>query len=116
MIEYIGILVGSLGLLATYVIYKKVTNPAYFIDIFDELLDYALNNADTQKQIYIFGALIGQGIKSGLGMTGKRGKFKLDDIIGEAIAGFAQQFLSTAMKPENQQGKLPDIPAHLRRK
>ena len=41
-----------------------------------------------QKNIYVIGAILGQGIIAGTGIKGGKGKFKMEDIVGQAIAAF----------------------------
>lgn len=54
--------------------------------IISDFLDEVTTNTELQKRVYIIGALVGNGIKSGIGFKSS-GKMKLEDIIINAIAG-----------------------------
>jgi len=87
----IGVLGGSIS---AYLITKKFINNERIIEIFEELTDEMMQNEGLQKKIFVLGALIGNGIKSGLGVTPRRGKFKFEDLIGFAIAQFFNKSMS----------------------
>jgi len=72
----------------TYVIIKKMTNIDRILDISDTLLNELTQNVEMQKKVYILGVLLGNGVKSGIGLSKGKGKFKLDDLIGMAISHF----------------------------
>jgi hypothetical protein len=80
------------GAIVTYIIIKKMFNP---LEILEESMDFLVNDSEMQKKIYVLGALIGNGIKSGVGLNPKTGKFKLDDLISMALASFFGNKLQT---------------------
>ena len=84
----IGVLGGSIS---AYLIIKRFVNNDKIIEIFDDLTDEMVNNEEFQKKIFVIGALLGNGIKSGLGLNPRRGKFKFEDLISMAIASFFQK-------------------------
>lgn len=53
-------------------------------------LEAWLNSEKGQKAIYQIGVLLGNAIKQGVGLQTKGGSLKLDNLIGQAIAGFIQ--------------------------
>jgi len=59
---------------------------------FENILEDIQNEEKIQKNLYVIGALIGNGLKSGIGIQKKGGKMSLTDIIVQAIAG---KFLGT---------------------
>lgn len=94
MSEYIPIIIGALspllGGLGAYVIIKKYINRDFLMSELENIIDEIANNKEFQQKIYMAGAILGQGVKGGLGLPGAgRGKFKIEDIVGMAI----QQFL-----------------------
>lgn len=102
MIESILIsaLTMACGGLMTYVIGKKLTSTNRILDISDVLIDEITQNAEMQKKLYLVGVLIGNGIKAGVGLSKGRGKFKLEDLIGNAIG---QMFFKGGQGQEQQQ-------------
>lgn len=118
MLEYIitGLIGAGMGLLGTYVGIKLMLKPEIILDFSDVLLDEVSKNAEFQKRIYVLGALLGQGVKSGVGLPLGRGKMKMEDIIVGAIG----QFLSggfgkkKADTPNAAPGLNTTIPQHLR--
>lgn len=99
-----GFLGVSLGLLSAYVILKKYINTEYFMGLFDDLLTEVSQNKETQEKIYMFGAILGQGVKSGVGLQGggKGGKFKLEDIIGLGIQYILPKVMNQQQGQPNQ--------------
>jgi len=87
MLEYVvGGIIGALtGVLCTYVIMKKMFKP---LEIAEDLMDFIISDTEMQKKIYLLGALLGNGIKSGIGLNPKRGKFRFEDLIGMALSQF----------------------------
>jgi len=51
----------------------------------DIVLDGVTQDTEMQKKVYLMGVLIGNGIKSGAGFAGGKGKFKFQDLIGMAL-------------------------------
>ena len=52
--------------------------------------------------VYSIGVIMAQGAKQGFGISGKSGKFKWQDLIGQAAGGFLQKFLGNVFKFEDQ--------------
>lgn len=50
-----------------------------------------LNSEKGKLALYQIGGLIGNGAKSGIGLSGGRGKFKLEDLAGGLISNFFNQ-------------------------
>jgi len=82
-----GILGGILG--------AKIVGNSMINRVRNEIFDY-LESEEGQKMIFSIGALFGNGVKSGLGMNPRRGKFKWQDLISMAIAQFFQSKLPTS--------------------
>lgn len=81
-------------------------------DIVDESLDRLVNEPEMQKRLYLAGVIVGQGIKQGIGIQGKGGKFKFENIIGQAIGAVLQNVIPQAI-PQTQQPQVL-IPEHLK--
>jgi len=47
-----------------------------------------LNSENGQKALFTIGAIIGNGAKSGFGLTQKTGKFKMEDLIGQIVGNY----------------------------
>lgn len=109
MLEYLasGVIGSLIGATATYVIAKRLLSFDRIMDIFEEVLTEVTTDVETQKKVYVVGGILGQGIKSGLGMTGKRGKFKLEDVASEAIGGFIQNFFQRKQQSGQPQRLAP---------
>ena len=89
MWEIIIMALGSIcSPIATYIIAKKIMKDTKD-DIIDEVFDI-IQTEDGQKFLYSVGALIGNGIKTGVGISGKGGKFKLQDVLMSAVGQFIQ--------------------------
>jgi len=103
----IGELIGLMGLLlfpiCTYLVARKLKN-----DAIDDVLGY-FESEEGLKYIYRLGVVAGTGLIKGTGINIK-GKFKLEDVIGQIISGYAQRFLGgqeqTAAQPQKpKEGK-----------
>lgn len=96
-------LIGALmGGSITYVIAKRMLNTDKIIEISNELLTEITSDVEMQKKVYIVGAILGNGIKSGVGITGKGGKFKFEDVIGQALGSILGNIFPQK-EPEQQQ-------------
>lgn len=71
--------------------------------LIDEVEGYVAS-PEGAKVIYSIGGLIGNGAAKGFGVTGSRGKFKFEDILGQIAGGFVQRYL-TGSNPEPQQNR-----------
>lgn len=78
----------AIGGLMTYTIIKKTVNINYILEVSDVLLDELTQNTEMQKKMYLLGVLLGNGIKTGIGLTKGRGKFKMEDLIGMGMEYF----------------------------
>jgi len=95
-------LIGALmGGSITYVIAKRMVNTDKIIEISDELLTEIVSNVEMQKKIYAVGVLLGNGIKQGIGIQTKGGKFKWEDVLMQGIAAFVQGKLKPQPQGEN---------------
>ena len=81
----IGVLCGAIS---TYVIAKRMINTDRIVDYAYAILDETMENVEMQKRVYGFGVLLGNGIKNGVGLSSKGGKFKFEDLIMQGIASF----------------------------
>ena len=74
-------------------------------------LEAWLNSENGQKALFSIGALMAAGMKSGMGLTQKGGKFKMEDLIGQIIGSFIQKqipnLISQEQKPESEYGWKP---------
>lgn len=95
----IGLIPSLTSIIAAYVILKKTINTERILTISEDLLDEITQNAELQKKIYVLGVLLGNGIRSGVGIGTKGGKFKFEDLIGQALAGI----LGKALGGEQQE-------------
>ena len=104
MWEYalMGLIGFGSGFFGMYIASKHLVNSHFFMQILDDLFDEAMNNEVFQKRIYVIGALLGNGIKQGVGLSPSRGKMKFQDIITQAIAGMILPKITGAAE-----GKLP---------
>jgi len=69
----------------TYVIIKKTMNIDKILGISDVLLSEITQNTEMQKKVYVLGAILGNGIKSGMGILKGKGKFSFEGLIGNVI-------------------------------
>ena len=87
----IGEIIGLISLLlfpiCTYLVAKKLKN-----DAIDDVLGY-FESEDGLKYIYKLGVVAGSGLMKGTGINLKGKKFKLEDVIGQIIAGYAEGFI-----------------------
>lgn len=74
-------------------------------DIKDDIQEW-LNTENGQKAIYLIGTLIGNGAKAGIGLSKGSGKFKMEDLIGQAIGSFLQGGMGGLM-PQQQGSEQP---------
>jgi len=51
----------------------------------DIILDGITQDTEMQKKVYLLGVLLGNGIKTGIGLKGGSGKFKMTDLLGMAL-------------------------------
>lgn len=108
MFDLIGLLVlGAfslgMGFLGIVLASKYILTDDKILDIFDMALTEMTQDIETQKKVYILGGILGQGIKSGLGMGRKGGKFKIEDIVAEGASMFLQKILGGQSQQESQQ-------------
>lgn len=86
------------GAVATVFIIKTMFKP---IDLMEDLVDFAVNDTEMQKKLFLLGVLLGNGIKSGIGLNPRGGKFKMEDLIGMALAQFLGPKTGETGLPEN---------------
>jgi len=84
----IGEIIGCISLLlfpiCSYLIARKLKN-----DAIDGILGF-FESEDGLNYIYKLGVVAGTGVMKGTGINMKGKKFKLDDVIGQVIAGYAE--------------------------
>jgi hypothetical protein len=99
---FIGATLGAfLGGIITYGILKNTLKTEKILTIIDEILNEIQDNNEFQRKIYMLGGLLGNGIKSGIGLSTPRGgKFKWEDL---AAALFSQFFA----KKGEEKGETP---------
>jgi hypothetical protein len=86
-----------LGGIITYGILKNTLKTEKILTIIDEILNEIQDNNEFQRKIYMLGGLLGNGIKSGIGLATPRGKFRWEDL---AAALFSQFFAKKEEKGE----------------
>ena len=96
-----------------YVLFKTGCLNAKIQEIVYESVSEVAENEDLQKKVYVIGALLGNGIKHGIGMNVKGGKFKISDIVSEGVGAFMRHIFSKVTPSEGEQEPpkdgLPDI-------
>jgi hypothetical protein len=107
MLEQIAYLVigAIMSAFTTIVIIKLTVNSNKIIEISQDFLDEIAVNTELQRKIYILGVLLGNGIRSGIGIGGKGGKFKFEDVIGQGLATLFQ-----SMFGKTEQSEIPRNP------
>lgn len=101
MISCLTLLLGSI---VTYIIAKKMTSSDRILNITYDVLDETTQNVEMQKKVYTLGILLGNGIKSGIGLQKGRGKFKMEDLVGMGMQYFFEsmrQGQTTTNQPQN---------------
>ncbi|RLI42937.1 hypothetical protein DRO69_09830 [Candidatus Bathyarchaeota archaeon] len=69
----------------------------------ENLIDI-LENQEVQKRLYMLGGIIGNGFKQGMGLDAlKPKKMKMEDILMQLIAGYAQQYMPKIIGQEAEQ-------------
>jgi len=107
-VGWLGFSCSLLGLVFMgYVWRKSVGNRDFFLEIFTDIVNEATTNEDLQKKLYLAGAIVGNGLKSGLDLPnllkgGKGGWFRIEDVIGLGI----QHFLGNLQGPSQDTGML----------
>lgn len=78
---------------------KKYVNSEEFTkmiaDNFADLLDIVVTDTEMQKKVYVLGVLLGNGIKAGVGLAKKGGKFSLDGLISDGIGQLFEKGLGS---------------------
>ena len=87
--------------LLTYFVAKKVANDT-INNVKDDVFDY-LQTENGAKMLFGIGAMLGNGIKSGVGLQKSTGKFKWQDIIGQIASQFIMSKLPMQSQQEQQQ-------------
>ena len=81
-------------LIGLYVVTKRAINLLFseenIQNVADSVLEYVTNTEEGQKKLYTIGALIGSGVKQGIGIQKQGGKGGFNGLIGQIIAGFFQ--------------------------
>jgi hypothetical protein len=79
-----------------YVMFKIGKN-----SIKNEIFDF-LSSEEGAKLFYSIGVVVAQGAKQGFGITTKGGKFKFQDMLGQAVGGFLNNILGKAFGGQEQ--------------
>lgn len=92
MLEYawymLTSIIGSIsGGILTLAIVKHMSKTEKLTEKLEEITTAFLSKAENQKKIYMLGALIGNGAKSGIGLSGK-GKFKWEDLAMQVLGSY----------------------------
>ena len=93
-------LFGIISMILGIIIIKRTVKNMIF-DVADELINEQIDirkadvekwiNSETgQKAFYSVGALIGNGAKAGIGLSGGRGKFKSEDVVAQIAGSFIE--------------------------
>lgn len=93
--------------IATYIVAKKIKN-----DAIDDVLGY-LESDEGLKYIYKLGVVAGSGVRQGVGLGKKGGKFSMEDIVGQAIGGFIQNIMPQQNQPSNDGGQQTQRKDHM---
>lgn len=102
IISFIPLLSLPIGFLGAYLALKKFKNDLDITEYLDDLLVEISDNTDMQKRLYLIGGLVGQGIKSGVGLNVKGGKMKMDDIATQLLGGFANMLMQGMAQKQAQ--------------
>jgi hypothetical protein len=95
--------IGALmGAFMTYVVAKRMLNTDKILEIFDEILTEIKDDTEMQKKVFAVGILLGQGIKTGVGLNPKSGKFKFEDLLTQGAAMFLQQYLNKSQQQPSE--------------
>jgi hypothetical protein len=73
------------------------------LEIVEDISDEIMTNKELQGKLYTVGAILGNGVRQGIGINTKGGKFKLDNIIGEVVGGLAKKYLNIGGEQEQSQ-------------
>jgi hypothetical protein len=95
--------------IGTLLYVKRSMSTENILNKIDELSDEIMTNKELQGKLYTVGAILGNGIRQGIGINAKGGKFKLDNIIGEVVSGLAQKYLGMGQQEQPQQKQEGDI-------
>jgi hypothetical protein len=90
--------------IATYWILNRVILSMFSEENLEKILfslfEKLITSEDGQKQLYSLGALIGNGIKTGMGISKPSGKRGFNDIIAEIASAFIQGKFKQSETPE----------------
>lgn len=106
---------GLIGSLTMFFLAKRAFSKDRILDIsqeiVDESLDRLVNVPEMQKRLYMAGVIVGNGVKQGIGITAKGGKFKFENLIGEGLSILMQSVLPGVVQKAtgaNQPGLVSD--------
>ncbi len=88
-----GLMVGVTLLIGLYVMVKTQFIDDKIHEIMTDFLISVQTDDDLQKEVYSIGALIGNGVKSGIGFTKSGGKFGFKDIMAQIASGFINKYI-----------------------
>lgn len=84
----ISVLSVGIGILGTLIVIKLQFGNDRILEYVDVVLDGVTQDTEIQKKLYLVGVLVGNGIKSGVGLTKGRGKFGMEDLVGMGLQHF----------------------------
>lgn len=89
MWEYIlnGAIAGIIVVAGIYLTLRSHKLEEIVTNSIENLLEDVGNNESLQKNLYTVGALIGNGVKSGVGLQKRGGKMSITDLVIQALAG-----------------------------
>jgi|SRR3972149_735720 len=115
MLEYMSLVSTTMVIVNTaifaYVYLKVVKNHDFYLDLMDDILDYAAKDEESLKKVWTIGSVLGNGLKTGLGVdkiVQKNGKFKMDDIIGLGIQYFMGKIMPQTDNSLNNSTEQPN--------
>jgi hypothetical protein len=88
-----GLIMGITIVICGYVTLKSGLLDDKISKIMEDFVLSFQTNEELQKALYAIGALIGNGAKTGLGLTRSGGKFGFKDIMAQIVGGFVNRYI-----------------------
>lgn len=90
MDEYIQLVAAFLsavlgGLVSIWVAKKYMFSAANLEESLETATEVVVTNENLQKKLYYIGAVLGQGVKQGIGLSGGKGKFRWEDLAAQIL-------------------------------
>ena len=95
--------------LGAWVVRRYMFSKESIMEMADSLFEYLLTTKEGQQKLYTTAAYIGKGIRDGVGIGGKGGKRKIEDIIVEIGTQLFSKGMGLDKQAENlqEQSKMP---------